>query len=84
MYLRILETKKGEITNRSIADLSGLDRSNVSSYIHQELERHSCVYLKRKNGKDKFWSVRPEIRWMLLNPAPKDSRQGLIKPYIGG
>jgi hypothetical protein len=78
----ILEAKKGEITNRGISEISKLDRSNVSSYIHQELEKHSCVYLKRKTGKDKFWSVRPEIKWMLLNPGPTDVRQSLIKPYV--
>jgi GTPase SAR1 family protein len=78
----ILNAKKGEITNRGIAELAKVGRPNVSTYIHQELEKYSCVHLKRKNGKDKFWAVRPEIKWMLLNPAPSDIRQNSIKPYI--
>jgi DNA-binding transcriptional ArsR family regulator/GTPase SAR1 family protein len=64
----ILSAKKGEITNRAIAANTNTDRSNVSTYL-RDLERAGCVYLKRRDGKDKFWSVRPEIKWILLQPT---------------
>ena len=57
--------KKEEITNKSLADKLGIPRSNVSQYI-RDLERIGCVYLKRKTGKDKFWSADPSLKWALL------------------
>jgi len=70
----ILQAKNGEITNRGIATATKTSRPNVSSYL-RDLESEGCIYLKRKNGKDKFWGARPEIHWMLLHTEKEDKRQ---------
>ncbi len=62
--------KHEEITNRALSDRLKIPRSNISSYI-KDLERAGCVYLKRKNGKDKFWKADPKIRWSLLKEDPQ-------------
>ncbi len=54
-----------EITNKSLSESLKMPRSNISSYI-KDLQHASCVYLRRKNGKDKYWSAEPKIRWSLL------------------
>src|SRR3989344_2256622 len=62
--------KHEENTNRALSDRLKIPRSNISSYI-KDLERAGCVYLKRKNGKDKFWKADPKIRWSLLKEDPQ-------------
>jgi ribosomal protein S25 len=57
--------KHEEITNKSISDKLNIKRSNVSIYI-KDLINEGLVYLRRKNGKDKFWSARPHIKWHSL------------------
>lgn len=57
--------KQDEITIKSIAGNMGLKNSNVSTYV-KDLEANGCVYLKRKNGKDKFWSAEHKLKWMRL------------------
>lgn len=57
--------KREEITNKSLSDLLNLPRSNISGYL-RDLEAAGCVYLRRKTGKDKFWSADPTMKWMLL------------------
>lgn len=54
-----------EITNKGLSDNLKIKRSNISTYI-SDLVNEGCVYLRRKNGKDKFWSADPKIRWYLL------------------
>lgn len=54
-----------EITNKSLSDNLKIPRSNISSYV-KDLVAAGCVYLRRKNGKDKYWSAEPKIRWALL------------------
>lgn len=64
---RVLDevAKHNEITNKSLADKLKIPRSNISTYI-KDLENAGCVYLRRKNGKDKFWKADPKIKWSLL------------------
>ncbi len=61
--------KKEEITNKSLAEKLNLPSSNISQYI-RHLEATGCVYLRRKNGKDKFWSADPALKWTLLKEKP--------------
>ena len=60
--------KHNEITNKSLSDKLKIPRSNISSYIH-DLENVGCVYLRRKNGKDKFWKAESKIKWLLLKES---------------
>ncbi len=62
-----------EITNKYLSDKLRIPRSNTSTYI-KDLETAGCVYLRRKNGKDKYWKVDPKIRWLLL----KESSQQVL------
>jgi len=34
-----------------------------------DLESAVCVYIRRKNGKDKFWSADPLFKWALLKES---------------
>ncbi len=60
--------KHTEITNKTLSDRLNIPRSNISTYI-RELENTGCVYLRRKNGKDKYWSPEPKIKWLLLKES---------------
>lgn len=62
--------KYKEITNKSLSDKLKIPRSNISTYI-KDLETAGCVFLRRKNGKDKFWKADPKIRWSLLKEDPQ-------------
>ncbi len=64
--------KHNEITNKALADKLKIPRSNISTYI-KDLENAGCVYLRRKNGKDKFWKVDPKIKWSLLKESPQQA-----------
>lgn len=64
--------KHNEITNKALSDKLGMERSNISTYI-KDLESQSCVFLRRKNGKDKFWKADPKIKWLLLQESPQQS-----------
>ena len=57
--------EREEITNKGLSDLLNLPRSNISQYL-KELEETGYVYLRRKTGKDKFWSADPTLKWNLL------------------
>ena len=57
--------RREEVTNKSLSDLLDLQRSNISGYI-KELEEAGYVYLRRKTGKDKFWSADPILKWSLI------------------
>ena len=65
--------KHKEITNKALSDKLKIPRSNISNYI-KDLENSGCVFLRRKNGKDKFWKADPKIKWLLLK---EDSQQTL-------
>ena len=62
----------GVIINTLLCTFGNLKipRSNISTYI-RDLEDAGCVYLRRKNGKDKFWKADPKIRWSLLKESPQ-------------
>ncbi len=60
--------KHNEITNKALSDKLKIPRSNISTYI-KDLESVGCVYLRRKNGKDKFWKADSKIRWSLLKES---------------
>ncbi|MBI2151101.1 AAA family ATPase [Candidatus Woesearchaeota archaeon] len=66
-----------EITNKALSDKLKIPRSNISIYI-KDLENSGCVYLRRKNGKDKFWKVDPKIKWLLL----KESSQQVLSTSV--
>jgi len=61
-----------EITNKALSDKIKIPRSNISTYL-KNLEEAGCVYLRRKNGKDKFWSAEPKIKWSLLKENPQQT-----------
>ncbi len=65
--------KYDEITNKLLSDKLKMPRSNISTYI-KDLENAGCVYLRRKNGKDKYWKADPKIKWSLL----KESSQQIL------
>ncbi len=67
--------RREEITNKSLSDLLDLPRSNISGYI-KDLEEAGYVYLRRKTGKDKFWSADPILKWGLLKEK-KTIQKGL-------
>lgn len=71
---RVLDevAKHDEITNKTLSDKIKIPRSNISTYI-KDLENAGCVYLRRKNGKDKFWKADPKIRWSLLKENPQQA-----------
>jgi len=62
--------KHQEITNKALSDKLKIPRSNISSYI-KDLETAGCVFLRRKNGKDKFWKADPKVKWALLKESPQ-------------
>lgn len=64
--------KHDEITNKSLSDRLKIPRSNISTYI-KNLENAGCVFLRRKNGKDKFWKADPKVRWLLLKESTQQT-----------
>lgn len=64
--------KHQEITNKALSDKLKIPRSNLSTYI-KNLESAGCVYLRRKDGKDKFWAAKSEIKWSLLKEDPQQT-----------
>jgi len=72
--------KHNETTNRSMSKNLKIARSNVSSYV-RDLQNAGCLFLRRKDGKDKFWSVEPKIKWMLLQDET-DKAQGDLTQFI--
>ncbi len=64
--------KHNEVTNKALSDKLKIPRSNVSTYI-RDLENAGCVYLRRKNGKDKFWKADPKIKWLSLKQSPQQA-----------
>jgi GTPase SAR1 family protein len=74
----MVAVKYQEITNRQLNDLTKMARSNISTYT-SILERNGCMYVRRKDGKDKYWSVEPKIKWLLLESP--DPHQPILKAY---
>ena len=68
--LNAIAKHNDEITNKALSDKLKIPRSNISMYI-KDLENSGCVYLRRKNGKDKFWKADPKIKWLLLKLDPQ-------------
>ncbi|MCD6230127.1 MAG: MarR family transcriptional regulator [Candidatus Diapherotrites archaeon] len=66
-------TNHHEITNKTLSNKLKTPSSNISTYI-KNLNEQGCVYLRRKNGKDKFWSADPIMKWNLL-----EVDEGLLK-----
>jgi len=67
--------KRKEITNKALSDKLEIPRSNISGYL-KDLEQAGCIHLRRKTGKDKFWSADPSIKWALLKEK-KDVQKSL-------
>ncbi len=74
--LRYMANKE-EITNKSLATGTNTAQSNVSKYL-KHLQNLGYVEVKRKSGKDKFWTVAPKIKWVLL----KEPKQKHIVKYM--
>jgi hypothetical protein len=62
--------KYKEITNSELSRQTKTDKPNISKYI-KELENAGCLFLRRKNGRDKYWSVNPNLKWLLLKDNTK-------------
>lgn len=65
--------KHTEITNKSLSEKMKIASSNVSKYI-KDLQTAGCVYLRRKNSRDKFWSAEAKIKWMLLKHRDRSQK----------
>ena len=63
-----------EITNKQLSIKTKIAQPNISTYI-SNLVSGGCVYLRRKSGKDKFWSADPKIKWSLLKEAEKSQKK---------
>jgi DNA-binding transcriptional ArsR family regulator len=72
--------KSEEITNRNLSQKTGVARSNVSTYLKQ-LQGAGCIYPRRKDGKDKYWSAEPKIKWYLLKVDAKAKSQKRVTDY---
>lgn len=73
--------KHSEITNKRLSELTDTQRSNVSGYL-KTLESAGRIYLRRKDGKDKYWSVEPKLKWLLLEThGVDDVNQKTLLPY---
>ncbi len=70
--------KYNEITNKRLSELTQIQRSNVSTYT-KLLESRGCIYVRRKDGKDKYWSVEPKIKWLLLK---EEDRQQSLERFM--
>ena len=68
---------KEEITNKSLATGTNTAQSNISKYL-KHLQNLGYVEVKRKSGKDKFWTVAPKIKWVLL----EEPKQKHIVKYM--
>jgi len=66
--------KHPEVTNKTLSKNTKIARSNVSTYVSQ-LQSSGCIYLRRKDGKDKYWAVEPRVKWALLKPKQNDLNQ---------
>ncbi len=73
-HILLEAVKHDEITNRHLSRKTKVARSNVSKYVKDLCER-GCMYLRRKDGKDKYWSVEPRIRWYLLREDAEKEKQ---------
>jgi hypothetical protein len=71
--------KHKEITNSNLSANTKTARSNISTYLG-DLQNKGCVYLRRKSGKDKYWSADPKIKWLLLREP--DTIQKRVIDYI--
>jgi hypothetical protein len=40
-----------------------LPNSNMSMYLGQ-LEEKGCIYVKRQEGKNKYWVAVPQLKWL--------------------
>ncbi len=72
--------KHDEITNKSISDKLHIARSNVSGYL-KDLEKEGCVHVRRKNGKDKFWSAQPQMKWYILKFDEDRAKQRSLREF---
>jgi Cdc6-like AAA superfamily ATPase len=70
--------KHKEITNRELSEVTKMARTNMSTYLKQ-LEAKGCIYLRRREGKDKYWSIDSKIKWLLLTEG--DINQRTITDY---
>lgn len=79
VLFRILEND--EMTNKGLSNALKISRPNVSKYVN-ELVDAGCVELKRQNGKDKYWTVLPHIKWLKLKAEhmKKGGRQLPLQP----
>lgn len=71
--------KHNEITNKKLASELKIAPSNISYYL-KELQNEGLVILIRKEGKDKYWSVEPKVKWLQLKI--EDKYQGSLVQYL--
>lgn len=70
--------KHPEVTNSELSKNTKIARTNISLYLKQ-LETKGCINLRRKEGKEKYWTIDPKIKWLLLTEG--DSGQKTITDY---
>jgi len=72
--------KYPEVTNKTLSTKTKIARPNISTYVGQ-LQTSGCIYLRRKDGKDKYWAVEPKVKWALLKTKKNDIHQKSIADY---
>jgi len=62
--LDVIIKERKEISVKKIVEETGYKRGTVSTTLTNELV--GCVYLAKNDGKDKFYALAPEMKWLLL------------------
>lgn len=70
--------KSGEITNTQLSKSMGMASSNMTGYL-KELEKQGCIYVKRQDRKNKYWSAVSQLKWLEIkesdNPIQTNIRE---------
>jgi len=45
----------------------------MSFSIYPKFREYWICFLRRKNGKDKFWKADPKVKWMLLKESTQQT-----------
>ncbi len=70
--------KREEITNKGLSEILKMPASQVSTNTKDLLEK-GCIYVRRKSGRNKFWTADSILKWHLLKES--DSSQKTLTHY---
>ncbi|MBI4981310.1 AAA family ATPase [Candidatus Woesearchaeota archaeon] len=72
----------GEITPTELSKITHKAVQNISSFYLARLKRKTAVEAVRKEGRNIYYSVRPEIKWWLLETEHKEKRENKVTEII--